>query len=55
MKLRLSECVQIYKHYFPIKVCNQGSKDACDYTDIAMDEVNKFLVDFSFNYYKLDI
>ena len=33
------------RHYVPIKGCNQGPKDACDYTDIAMDEVDKFLVD----------
>ena len=31
------------------------AKDACDYTDIAMDEVDKFLVGFSFNDLKLDI
>ena len=43
------------RHYIPIKGCNQGPKDACDYTDIAMDEVDKFLVDFSFNDLKLDI
>ena len=43
------------RHYIPIKGCNQGLKDACDYTDIAMDEVDKFLVDFSFNDLKLDI
>ena len=29
--------------------------DACDYTGIAIDEVDKFLVDFSFNDLKLDI
>ena len=34
------------RHYIPIKGGNQGPKDACDYTDIAMDEVDKFLVDF---------
>ena len=43
------------RHYIPIKGCNQGPKDACDYTDIAMDEVDKFLADFSFNDLKLDI
>ena len=31
------------------------AKDACDYTDIAMDEVDKLLIDFSFNDLKLDI
>ena len=39
------------RHYIPIKSCNQGPKDACEYTDI----VDKFLVDFSFNDLKLDI
>ena len=34
---------------------NQGPKNACNYNDIAMDEVDKFLVDFSFNDLKLDI
>ena len=43
------------KHYIPIKGCNQGPNDACDFTDIAMDEVDKFLVDFSFKDLKLDI
>ena len=43
------------RHYIPIKGCNQGPKATCDYTDIAMDEVDKFLVDFSFNDLKLDI
>ena len=43
------------RHYIPIKGYNQGPKDACDYNDIAMDEVDKFLVDFSFNDLKLDI
>ena len=43
------------RHYIPIKGCNQGPKDACGYTNIAMDEVDKFLVDFSFNDLKLDI
>ena len=43
------------RHYIPIKGCNQGPKDACDYNDIAMDEVDKVLVDFSFNDLKLDI
>ena len=42
-------------HYISIKGCNQGPKDACDYTDIAMDEVDKFLVYFSLNDLKLDI
>ena len=42
-------------HYIPIKGYNKGPKDACDYTDIAMDEVDKFLVDFSFNGLKLDV
>ena len=59
MQLKLSECVPIYKckgtHYIPIKGCNQVSKDACYYTDIAMDEVDKFLVDFSFTDFQLDI
>ena len=39
----------------PIKGCNQGPKDACDYIDIAMDEADKFLVDFNVNDPKLDI
>ena len=43
------------RHYIPIKGCNQGPKDACDYTDVAMDEVDIFLVHFSFNDNKLDI
>ena len=43
------------RHYIPIKGCNQVPKDACDYTDIAMDEVDKFLVDYGFNDLKLDI
>ena len=43
------------RHCIPIKGCNQGPKDACDYTDIAMDEVDKFLAEFSFNDLKLDI
>ena len=47
--------LRLLGHYTPIKGCNQGPKDACDYTDIAMDEVDKFLVDFSFNGLKLDI
>ena len=59
MLLKLLECVPIYsfkgRHYIPIKGCNQGPKDACDYTDIAMNKVDKFLVDFSFNDLKLDI
>ena len=37
------------KHYVPIKGCNQGPKDACDYTDIAMDEVDDILNNFKFN------
>ena len=57
MQLRLSERVPIYslqgRRYIPIKGCNQGPKDACDYTDTAMGEVDKFLVDFSFNDYKV--
>ena len=32
------------RHYINIKGCSQGPKDACDYTDIAMDEVDKFLI-----------
>ena len=32
------------RHYIPIKRCNQGPKDVCGYTDIAMDEVHKFLM-----------
>ena len=59
MLLRLSERVPIYSLkvdiIFPIKGCNQRQKHACDYTDIAMDEVDKFLVDFSFNDLELDI
>ena len=43
------------RHYIPIKGCNQGPKDVCDYTDIAMDEVDKLLKEFSFNDLKLDI
>ena len=43
------------RHYILIKGCNRGPKGACDYTDTAMDEVDKFLVDFSFNDLKLDI
>ena len=54
--LRLSKRVQFKsRHYIPIKGCNQEPKGVCDYTDIAMDEVDKFLVDFSFNVLKLDI
>ena len=45
----------IGRHYIVIKGCNQGPKDACDYTHIAMDEVDKSLIDFSFNDLKLDI
>ena len=55
MQLRCSNIQFKGKHYIPIKGCNQGPKDACDYTDIAMNEVDKFLVDFSFNDLKLDI
>ena len=43
------------RHHIPIKGCNQGPKDACDNTDIAMDEVDKLLLDFSFDDLKLDI
>ena len=43
------------RNYIPIKGCNQGQKDACDFTDIAIDKVDQFLVDFSFNDLKLDI
>ena len=43
------------RHYIPIKGCNQETKDACDYIDIAIDEVDKYLEDFSFNDLKLDI
>ena len=43
------------RRYIPMKGCNLGPKDACDYTDIAMDEVDKSLVDFSFSDLKLDI
>ena len=43
------------RHYIPIKGCNEGLEDACDYIEIVMDEVDNFLVDFSFNYLKLDI
>ena len=40
---------------FPLKVATKGQKMFVhDYTDIAMDEVDKFLVDFSFNDLKLD-
>ena len=54
--IRTSSIIQFKgRYYIPIKGCNQGPKDACDYTDIAMDEVDKFLVDFSFNDLKLDI
>ena len=28
-------------HYIPIKGCNQGRKDACDYIDLAVDEIDK--------------
>ena len=34
------------RHYIPIKHCNQGPKDACGYTNIAMDEVHKFFSRF---------
>ena len=59
MQLRLSERVPIYnlkvEIIFPLKVATKP-KDACDYTDIAMDEADKFSVDFfSFNGLKLDI
>ena len=37
------------KHHVPIKGCNQGPKDACDNTDIAMDEVDDLLINFKFN------
>ena len=37
------------KHYVPIKGCNQGPKDARDYTDIAMDEVDDLLINFKLN------
>ena len=54
--IRTSSNIQFKgRYYIPIKGCNQGPKDACDYTDILMDEVDKFLVDFSFNDFKLDI
>ena len=43
------------RYHIPIKGCNQGPKDACDNTDIAMDEVDKLLLDFSFDDLKLDI
>ena len=36
-------------HYVPIKGCNQRPKDACDYTDIAVDEVDDLLMNFKFN------
>ena len=37
------------KHCVPIKGCNQGPKDPCDYTDIAMDKFDEFLMNFKFN------
>ena len=59
MQIRLSESVPIYSLKvditLPLKGCNQGPEDACEYTAIAMGEVDKFLVDFSFNDLKLDI
>ena len=33
-----------------VKGCNEGPKNACNYTKIAMSDVDKFLVDFSFRY-----
>ena len=35
--------------FVPIKSCKQGPKDACDYTDIAMDEIDDILINFKFN------
>ena len=43
------------RHYIPIKGYNHGPKDTCDYTDTAMDEVDKFLVNVSFIDFKSDI
>ena len=43
------------RHYVLIKSCKQGPNDACDYADIAMDEVDKVLVNFNFNDLKLYI
>ena len=43
------------RHYIPVKGCSQEPKDAYDYTDIAKDEADKFLVDFSFNDLRVDI
>ena len=37
------------KHYVPVKGCNQEPKDACGYTDIAMDEVDDLFINFKFN------
>ena len=58
MQVRLSECVPIYNLKeditFLLKM-EPSEKDTCDYTDIVMDEVDKFLVDFSFNDLSLDI
>ena len=37
------------KHYVPVNGCNQGPKDACEYTDIAMDELHDLLMNFKFS------
>ena len=37
------------KYYVPVKGCNQGPKDAYDFTDIAMDEIDDLLINFKFN------
>ena len=58
MLLRLSERVPTYNLkadiIFPLKAATKG-QNYYDYTDIAMDEIDKFLLDFSFNDLKLDI
>ena len=43
------------RHYIPIKACNQEPKDARDYNNIVMNEVHKFLADFSFKDLELNI
>ena len=45
----LLKCSAKNKHYMPINGCNQGPKDVCDQTDVAMDEVDDLFFHFKFN------
>ena len=48
--IRMSSNIQFKeRHYIAINGWNQVPKDICDYTNIVMDQVDNFLVDFCFN------